>query len=636
VAEAAVLFTRIIALHNDLGTTLASLGGLTEAEATNRRAIAPGSSQAWENLGTVLVERGALAEARDCYAAAVQIEPNSFQALNNLAVVLQRLGQLCAADTHYREALRLAPENLETQLNFAALQGELGCCREGLEIVLRVLDRSPETVKAHLIASELEGRMGRYDSALARVERALALAPDRIEIMTRRAHILCALGRWDAALQDCDYVLGTTPNDGEALLARALALQGLNRTTASLEAFSAAEAASATPAPVIASRAWLLAEMGCKDKAMATLNRALAMEPDFATAWYYRAHLTSGPLSDHDFSIMQRIADNPDSPSRDRVCLSFALGKAYLDIGDGDRAFARLGEGNRLQRAQLDYDPDADARRFAEITAMFSADALSRLAGCGHRSTRPIFVFGMPRSGTTLVEHILASHPLAHGAGEPTHLDDIIDVPGLPTRVLNLGPEELAALGRRYLALVGAGVPDTLRLVDKRPSNFQHAGLIRLILPGARMIHCRRDPLDTCLSCYSLLFASGQEYSYDLGELGRFYRLYRSLMSHWRRTLPAENLLEIDYETLVDDTEREVRKILDFCGLPWDAACLHFHQTSRRVTSASLDQVRSPIYTKSIGRAQPFRPWLGALEAALADAAHPKCLEAAFGRSQID
>jgi hypothetical protein len=162
-------------------------------------------------------------------------------------------------------------------------------------------------------------------------------------------------------------------------------------------------------------------------------------------------------------------------------------------------------------------------------------------------------------------------------------------------------------------------VPDTLRLVDKMPSNFLHAGLISLILPGARMIHCRRDPLDTCLSCYSLLFTSGHEYSYDLGELGRFYRLYRSLMAHWRRILRPESFLEIDYETLVRNTDGEVRKILDFCGLPWDTACLRFHETNRRVTSASLDQVRSPVYANSIGRAQPFRRWLGTLEAALAD-----------------
>jgi tetratricopeptide (TPR) repeat protein len=576
-------------------------------------------AQAWQTLGTILVERGALAEGRDCYAAAVRIEPDFLQALNNLAVVLQRLGELGAAEARYREVLRIAPENPETLLNFAALHGELGRCREGLEIAERVLDRSPGMVRAHLIASELERGMGRYASALVRVERALAVAPGQIEILTRRAHILCALGRWDTVLDDCDRVLGVAPNDADALHARALALQGLNRTTASLEAFHAAETASPMPAPIITSRGWLLAEMGRKDEALATLDRALTLEPNFATAWYYRASLTSYAPGDRDLVVMERMADNPDAPYRTKLCLSFALGKAYLDMGDGERAFARLGEGNRLQRALLDYEPDADARRFAEIAATFSADTLSRRAGSGHPSTRPIFVFGMPRSGTTLIEQILASHPLVQGVGEPTHLRDIAEVPGLPAGVPDLAPEDLAALGRRYLDLVGADVPDTLRLVDKMPLNFRHAGLISLILPGARMIHCRRDPLDTCLSCYSLLFTSGQEYSYDLDELGRFYRLYGRLTAHWRQVLPPDSLIEIDYETLVGDTEGEVRKILDFCGLPWDPACLRFYETTRRVTSASLNQVRSPIYAKGIGRAQSFRSWLGALEAALAD-----------------
>jgi tetratricopeptide (TPR) repeat protein len=591
-----------------------------EAEATYRRLIALGPhAQAWQALGTILVERGELAEGRDCYAAAIQIEPGFVQALNNLAVVLQRLGQLGAASVRYREVLRLAPENLESQLNFAVLHGELGHYQNGLEIVERVLDRNPEMVRAHLIASELERGIGRYASALAWVERALAVVPDQIKILTRRAHILCALGRWDAALDDCGRVLGMIPNDTDALHATALALQGLNRPTASLEAFDAAEAASPVQAPIIASRAWLLAEMGRKGEALATLDRALAVEPDFATAWYYRASLTSYAPGNHDLAIMERLADNPDAPHRTRLCLSFALGKAYLDTGDGERAFARLGEGNRLQRALLDYEHAAEAHRVAEIAAIFSADTLSRRAGSGHPSNRPIFVFGMPRSGTTLVEHILASHPLVHGVGEPTHLRDIAEVPGLPAGGPDLVPENLAALGRRYLDLVGADVADTFRLVDKMPSNFLYAGLISLILPDARMIHCRRDPLDTCLSCYSLLFTSGQEYSYDLGELGGFYRLYRGLMAHWRRILPPESLIEIDYETLVGDTEGVVRKILDFCGLSWNAACLRFYETSRRVTSASLDQVRSPIYAKSIGRALPFRPWLGALEAALAE-----------------
>ena len=269
------------------------------------------------------------------------------------------------------------------------------------------------------------------------------------------------------------------------------------------------------------------------------------------------------------------------------------------------------------KRAQLRYDPDEEALRLRGIASAYSAESLARLSGCGDTSSRPIFVFGMPRSGTTLIEHILSSHALVHGVGEPTHLREVADFPGIQFRIQDASAEEIAFLGRRYLDLAGTGVAKELKLVDKNPSNFELAGLISLILPNARMIHCRRDPLDTCFSCYSLLFATGHDYAYDLEELGGYYRLYEGLMSHWRGVFRPGSLLEVEYEAVVNDTDSQVKRILDFCDLPWDANCLRFHETKRRVTSASLHQVRLPIYKTSAGRAKLFRAWLGRLETVL-------------------
>jgi hypothetical protein len=246
---------------------------------------------------------------------------------------------------------------------------------------------------------------------------------------------------------------------------------------------------------------------------------------------------------------------------------------------------------------------------------------LSHFAGAGAPSSRPIFVFGMPRSGTTLVEQILASHPLVRGTGESAHLDTLAKTAIFLPSLSGLTPDGLTSCGQRYLAMAGAGVPDQLHFVDKTTTNFLYAGLISLILPKAWMIHCCRNPLDTCLSCYSLLFADGHEFSYDFGELGHYYRLYRELMAHWSNVLPSGTILDIDYEALVNDPEGQVRKILAFCGLPWDASCLRFYETQRLVTTSSLDQVRSPIYRSSVGRSQSFRPWLAELEAALGNAA---------------
>jgi tetratricopeptide (TPR) repeat protein len=585
------------------------------AEAAAQRAIAcePHCAKAWEMLGTIKAGCGELAESADCFLAAVEIDPHFLQALNNLAVVLQRLGRLDEAATRYRQALVLAPQSADIRLNYATLLGTLGRYREGLTLVDALLATAPPTTKALLLAASMECEIGRDAAALKRIDCILTIEPHTAKILALRARILCRLDRWEAALEDCDRAVARCPADGEALYARALALQGLDRVDEALESFRLAQECSAAPAAALVDGAWLLAEMGRKDEALAALERALVIEPRLSTAWYARSKLKRHLPG--DIAIMETMADDPATSHRDRMYFDFAIGNAHLELGCGEQAFGRLDAANRSKRQTLAYDPGTDEARFAEIAALYSADNLARLAGSGDPSRRPIFVFGMPRSGTTLVEQILASHPCVYGAGEPAHLRDIAETPGFSQVLLQSTPEERAALGRRYLA--HAGTCDAPHFVDKMPLNFLHAGLISLTLPGARMIHCRRDPLDTCLSIYALLFSSGHPFAYDQGELGRTYNLYRAVMEHWRRALAPGSLLEIDYESLVRGTEDEVRRLLDFCDLPWDARCLDFHRTNRRVSSSSLTQVRSPIYTASLGRAQEFRPWLGTLENAL-------------------
>ncbi len=314
---------------------------------------------------------------------------------------------------------------------------------------------------------------------------------------------------------------------------------------------------------------------------------------------------------------MEQLYANPCLSGLDRLNLAFCLGKAYLDIEDGDLAFSYFATGGQIKRKMVDYDPADDEQRFALIKATFSAEAMKQFGSTGVTSDRSIFVFGMPRSGTTLIEQILASHPLVRGLGETNHLPNIVSAPGFLDGLSSLKPEHFHQVGGHYLDLASANVPPTVRFVDKMPSNFHHAGLIALSMPGAKMIHSRRDPLDTCLSCYTTLFAKGHQYTYNLEELGQYYRQYLSLMEHWRQALPEGVLLEVDYESLVANPEPEVRRVLDFCHLPWDDACLRFYETRRRVTTASLAQVRQPIYLSSVGRAKKFRPWLGQLEAVL-------------------
>ena len=251
---------------------------------------------------------------------------------------------------------------------------------------------------------------------------------------------------------------------------------------------------------------------------------------------------------------------------------------------------------------------DRDAQ-VDDIVSTYSPALLSRLRGTGCQSERPVFIVGMHRSGSSLVEQILASHPLVHGAGERRHMARIAATLGSETE-----PDRLEALGETY---VGA-LPDhgATRVIDKTPGNFERLGLIRLILPKARIIHCHRDPLDSCLSCFKTLFQEGNGYSYDLAELGHYYRSYQRLMDHWREVLPGD-VLDVAYEDVVEDLETMARRLVEFCGLPWDDACLEFHETDRPVQTASAAQVRKPIYKTAVGRWRRYESHLNALMKAL-------------------
>ncbi len=300
--------------------------------------------------------------------------------------------------------------------------------------------------------------------------------------------------------------------------------------------------------------------------------------------------------------------------------LHFALGKAHADIGSHDSAFRHFAAANALKRRQIEYDEAARLGFFERIIAAFTPDTMRRLAGCGDPSTLPIFVVGMPRSGTTLVEQVLASHPLVFGAGEISDLDTVMKaVAGsdgtqrLPEAIATMSGEQVRRIGAQYCDRIAALAPKAQRITDKMLPNFLWIGLIHLALPNARIIHVQRDPADTCLSCFSRLFAGDLPFTYDLAELGRYYQAYASLMAHWRAVLPEGAMIEVKYEELVADFPAQARRLVDYCGLEWDDRCSAFYETRRPVTTSSAAQVRLPIYQDSIGRWQSYAPWLGPL-----------------------
>jgi hypothetical protein len=360
-------------------------------------------------------------------------------------------------------------------------------------------------------------------------------------------------------------------------------------------------------------------EAGCKEEALAAFDRVLATFPGSVHALATRADVKTFKADDPDLAAIEAVlAEGQGRALADRLSAHFALGKAYLDIGDSARAFQHLDAGNRWKRATFSYDPEAADRWLQRIADTFTPEFLDQRQGAGTPTELPVFIIGMPRSGTTLVEQILSSHPQVVGAGELPALRLIVEGSGaFPQDMKTMTRDDMARLGQHYLARVTALAQGRLRLVDKMPINFFYAGLISLILPGARIIHCRRDPVDTCLSCYTKHFAGEMLFAYDQVELGAFYRAYQRLMAHWAQVLPAEHYLEVDYEAVVDDLEGEARRLIGFLGLPWDEACLRFHDNRRVVRTASVNQVRQPIYTTSKGRWHRYANHLGPLLAAL-------------------
>lgn len=366
---------------------------------------------------------------------------------------------------------------------------------------------------------------------------------------------------------------------------------------------------------VLNNLATMHARAGNRDKAVATYRQVLELQPDNAETWLDLAQVKRFSTGDPDIDAMAALEPRLGLESEQAMFLAFAMGKALEDAGEYGSAFTHYAAANRLKRAAVDFDIAAEAEGFTRLKSVFEGNLFARNMMSGVRSARPIFIVGMPRSGTTLVEQILASHEQVYGAGELTALRHVAVDGGFPESIVNLTGPDFEALANAYLGALPA--PATAeRVTDKMPANFQLVGMIQLMFPGAPIIHCRRSPLDTCLSCFALHFPQGQAFSYALDDLGRYYRLYDDLMAHWHAVLPGR-ILDVHYENVIDDPENQVRRVLEYCRLPWQDTCLDFHNTSRTVATASAAQVREPLYRRSLARWRHFEAELSPLRNAL-------------------
>ena len=378
----------------------------------------------------------------------------------------------------------------------------------------------------------------------------------------------------------------------------------------------------------LTSKGHALKTMGKQDEAVASYRAAFAARPDHGDAYYALANLKTYRFTEDEIAAMREQAGRPDLAFMDRVHIAFALGKALEDRGEYEESFRHYEEGNALKRAQTRYSADGMSEELARQKQFCTAELFAKHKGVGHDAPDPIFILGLPRAGSTLLEQILASHSKIDGTLE---LPDILALahrlrgrragqPLYPANLHELTGEEFAKFGEQFIENTRVHRQGAPFFIDKMPNNFRHVGLIHLILPNAKIIDARRAPFDCCFSGFKQLFAQGQEFTYGLTEIGRYYADSVDLMEHWDRVLPGK-VLRVQHEDVLDDLEGQTRRMLDFLEVPFEDACLEFHKTDRAVRTASSEQVRQPINRRGQGAWKPFEPWLGDLKAALGELA---------------
>ena len=586
----------------------------------------PDHGEALHGLGVLCLQSGRPEKAVAHLRRAVEVSGGSATIRNNLGVALCAARRFSEAAEVYREAIRLEPGSVSALANLGKILNHLCAFEEALEVLQRAAGLAPNDAQIrNQLAIALTG-CGRPEEALPHFEQAVVLAPGQSDFHCDLGAVLLKLKHPQQAADCYRRALSLAPNSPAALCGLGEAAGGLGLHEKAVPCFERAVALAPDFALAHYNHGTALAYLGRKAEAKKAFARAVELEP--GNHAFHSALIgleKTAADSEHLKALEAQAADADRLDKNDRIALHFTLAKAYDDTGDYARAFEQLQRGNAAKRGR--YDVQRDLARFRAIAQAFPAEFLAARAGQGAPAEAPVFIIGMPRSGTTLVEQILASHSVVFGAGEQPILPDFINAGragrDFPAAVDTLAEGEWRSLGEAYAKALRALSPQAARITDKLPLNFQLAGLIHITLPKARIIHVRRDPLDTCFSCYSILFDDDLDFAYNLEDLGRYYRGYQGLMEHWQTVLPAGAMLEVQYEKLVADLEPEARRLIDFCGLAWDERCLKFHETVRPVETASMHQVRQPLYRTSVGRAARYAPWLEPLQRALAGDAAP-------------
>ena len=481
-----------------------------------------------------------------------------------------------------------------------------------------LLKENPFDVRAIRLFAELAGRIGRYGDAENLLRRAIELAPGFTAARANLALVLYRTNRAGEAIEELARVTAEDPDNIGTANLQAAAFGRIGEFDEALALYAAVLKEQPGQPKVWLSYGHMLKTVGRTSEGIEAYRRAIAISPALGEVWWSLANLKTVRFSDADIAAMRGALSARDLAPEDRWHLDFALGKALEDRGQAGAAFAHYAAGNALRKARMPYAAQETAAQVDRMIAAITPALFDAASGGGCAAPDPIFVLGMPRAGSTLIEQILSSHSAVEGT---TELADI----ALITRAINDYPAALAHMSADELRVLGEDYLERTRVqrrtarplfIDKMPNNWLHTGFIHLILPNAKIIDARRHPLSCCFSNFKQHFARGQGFTYDLEDVGRYYRDYVRLMAHLDGVLPGR-VHRVIYERMVDDTESEVRALLAFCGLEFEPACLAFYDTARAVRTPSSEQVRQPIFREGTEAWKPFDPWLGPLKAAL-------------------
>jgi tetratricopeptide (TPR) repeat protein len=616
-----LLYLRAVA-QRMLGHTAAALGTLARLEQLH-----PRFSRLHQERGYCYVALKQAPQAIEAFLRGVNLNPALPASWHMLEGLYRMTGQAADATTaaaHVAVLRKLPPAVVTATALFH--DGELA---ESEQMVRDFLQKHGHHVEAMRLLARIGAEHDVLDDAQLLLEAVLDLEPDYHAARFEYAQVLCRRHLYLDAQQQAEKLLGVDRSNRDYRTLHAMTCVGLGQHERAVELYRSLLPGAVQPAELHLSIAHSLKTLGQRAPAVAEYHAAAAARAGFGDAWWSLANLKTYRFADAELEQMRAAEAAATTGPIDRYHLCFALGKALEDHGQYAASFEYYTRGNALKRAASSYRPEVIEQNTRLQAEVCTRELFARHAHSGAQAADPIFIVGLPRSGSTLIEQILASHSQVEGTHELADIPRMVaelqgrdwqpESPRYPAVLSQMSGEDFRRLGEKYLKDTRSFRSGKPRFIDKMPNNFRHVGLIHLMLPGARIIDARREPLACCFGNLKQLFAHGQEFAYSVEDIARYYRTYLELMRHWDAALPGR-VLRVQYEDVVADLEGNVRRILDYCGLGFEPSCVEFHRTERSVRTASSEQVRQPIYREALHQWRHYEPWLGPLRAALGDA----------------